>query len=245
MGKVNTIKTKSLQCEYPYCSKRFSTKKSRSDHYRSAKHAFPKEEATENAMTSASTDEIMELDEPASDVEENNPKERGVVLNICIQSGDIAPTILFQDTLDAVLKKKLPVKYDDLNVCHNGCIVFSENMSECDRCKKDNPKSPKRKSKTMKMLNIGSLIATMLCDKQTRELMEYPRNEFQFKEGEYTDIFSGEEYQRLSRSNICKEADLNIYMGLYIDGFENTNVSKHQHFSILHLLFFNFPPHLR
>ncbi|CEP09906.1 hypothetical protein [Parasitella parasitica] len=58
MEKVNTIKTKSLQCEYPY-----------------SKHAFPKEEATENAITSASTDEMMELDEPASDVEEDNPKE--------------------------------------------------------------------------------------------------------------------------------------------------------------------------
>ncbi|CEP10410.1 hypothetical protein [Parasitella parasitica] len=216
MGKVNTTKTKSFQCEYPY-----------------SKHAFPKEEATENAIISASTDEMMELDEPTSDVEENNPKEvddERIEFNvnysdnwrddfaeselysmklkqileqysIPTQAGrdityfirsmikrtqkatkagkcDIAPTNLSQDTLDAVLKKKLPIKYDDLNVCHNGCIVFSENMSECDRCKKDNSKSPKRKSKTMKMLNIGSQIATMLCDKQTRELMEYPRKEF-------------------------------------------------------------------
>ncbi|CEP11281.1 hypothetical protein [Parasitella parasitica] len=147
MGKVNTIKTKSLQ----------------------SKHAFPKEEATENAITSASTDEMMELDEPASDVEEDNPKEvddERIEFNVnysdnwrddfteselysmklkqileqysiptqagrdityfiismikrtqkATKAGDIAPTILFQDTLDAVLKKKLPVKYDDLNV---------------------------------------------------------------------------------------------------------------------------------
>jgi hypothetical protein len=97
----------------------------------------------------------------------------------------------------------------------------------------------------MRCLDLGNQVARMLCNPNLEKLMQYPVDTFKYDEHAYTDYFSGKAFQALSKSELCKGSDFIIYLGLFIDAFVNSNVSKNSHFTIFHILNFNMPPSIR
>lgn len=117
------------------------------------------------------------------------------------------PSLIFQDTLDSIILKKFPVAYKDVPICRLGCMVLTDDKKQCPHkdCivslqDQETHSKPQRK---IKMLDIGFQIARMLCNPTTEKLMRYPTDTFTFVEGQYTDYFSGAEYQKLSKSDTC------------------------------------------
>ncbi|CEP19781.1 hypothetical protein [Parasitella parasitica] len=156
-------------------------------------------------------------------------------------SGLVPPTLIFQDTLDTIVKSKCPIAYKDLTICKRGCMVLKNKTDQCPN--KDCTSSSKQtKQRTVRLLDLGFQISRMLCNPVTENLMRYPTDDFVFQEGCSSDYFSGQEYQMLSKSSACENSDLNIFVALFIDGFVNSNVFRDSKFTLIHALVLNLPP---
>ncbi|KAF1804488.1 hypothetical protein V8B55DRAFT_1382746 [Mucor lusitanicus] len=164
----------------------------------------------------------------------------------------IVPRIVFQDTLNAMLLAKNPVNLQAIKICQDGCRPLNGPGSQCIDCNKksdgrETDENQKQDQREIRMLSLGETMARMIANEETLDLLQYP-SKFQHDQKVYKDFFSGCVYQNLSKSDLCKNADLNIFYGLYIDSsYVNTPVSKNTHFTtVIHcLLIFNFERSLR
>lgn len=95
----------------------------------------------------------------------------------------------------------------------------------------------------MSIMSIGDLLAQMLSDPKTNQLLKY-RSERETNDiGEITDIFDGQNYKDLIRKGFFTNPN-DIAIGLFTDGFVNQKKGKTS-YTIVHVIVFNFDPSIR
>lgn len=150
------------------------------------------------------------------------------------------------DVVDSLLQSKSFVKAHKYEVCRNGCKLFGLHEDEqlCPHCQaaryKDTysliPKS------TMKIMSIGDLLAQMLANSKTKQLLQY-RARREVVPGVVGDVFDGECYKDLVSKGLFSNPD-DIAVGLFTDGFVNQHKGKSS-YTIVHVIIFNFDPSIR
>ncbi|KAI7897587.1 uncharacterized protein BX663DRAFT_527912 [Cokeromyces recurvatus] len=94
----------------------------------------------------------------------------------------------------------------------------------------------------MKLMSIGDLLAQMLANSNTRQLLQY-RASREVVPGVVSDVFDGECYKDLVRKGLFSNPD-DIAIGLFTDGFVNRHKGKSS-YTIIHVIIFNFDPSIR
>ncbi|KAI8073533.1 hypothetical protein BDF21DRAFT_343976 [Thamnidium elegans] len=89
----------------------------------------------------------------------------------------------------------------------------------------------------MNIMSIGDLLAQMISDPKTNELLKYRA------EREASDIFDGQNYKDLIRKGFFTNPN-DIAIGLFTDGFVNQKKGKNT-YTIIHVIVFNFDPSIR
>lgn len=157
-----------------------------------------------------------------------------------------APHILHGDVVDSVIARKSEVKGQDYEICRNGCKLFGigDLHRQCPLCE-----APRYKDElniiphsTMKIMSIGDLLAQMLANPTTRELLGYRANRSPVP-GLISDIFDGENYKDLVRKGLFTNPN-DIAIGLFTDGFVNQKKGK-QSYTIVHIIIYNLDPSIR
>ncbi|KAL0143213.1 C2H2-type zinc finger transcription factor [Mucor lusitanicus] len=220
-SKWTTLK---YACEHPHCIMRYPTLKALRRHYNSKSftHAYPRP-VNDKSNRKEDTGDEMAKDEGYLDRKDQEN-----------ETGSNVPLKLLKQTV---------------KICQDGCRPLTGAGSQCiDGNKKydggETGENQKQDQREIRMLSLGETMARMVANEETLDLLQYP-SKFQHKQKVYKDFFSGSVYQDLSKSDLCKNADLNIFYGLYIDSYVNTSVSKNTHFTVIHCLVFNFEPSLR
>ncbi|KAG2216803.1 hypothetical protein INT45_013815 [Circinella minor] len=122
-----------------------------------------------------------------------------------------------------------PLKRQHFDVCPSGCKLYlKDDINEkCDFCEEPRYKSTsdsgdstiRNPRSTMRMLLVSDQLAMM-------------------------DIFDGELYQRLKNEDGIFDNELDIALGLYVDGFDLFN-NRQRSMTIFHFVIYNFNPLIR
>ena len=139
------------------------------------------------------------------------------------------------------------VKGHQYQVCPNGCRLYDDNSVDivCEYCavsRYKNSSVANEPAATMKILSIGDYLANMLSSPKNRELMRYRANR-ETTPGLFSDVFDGENYQRLLDNGHLTNPD-DIVLGIFTDGFVNQQ-SKRSSLMIVHVVVFNLDPSIR
>ena len=147
------------------------------------------------------------------------------------------------DTVNGLLKSKLPVHGHEYDVCQNGCKLFKMNDDSddsCKFCKKGRYSADeKKKAQTMKIISIGDHLAGMLSNPKTRDMFSYRTDRLE-EQGVYKDVFDGQVYKDLKKDGQF-EGELDIAVALFVDGFVHQKKGK-QSKTIVHALIYNIEP---
>ncbi|GAA5796807.1 hypothetical protein HPULCUR_002184 [Helicostylum pulchrum] len=152
------------------------------------------------------------------------------------------------DVVDDLLKSKLKnIKGHEYSVCPTGCKLYglNETTTVCEHCNENRFKglSQQVPKSVMSIMSIGDLLAQMLSDPKTNQLLKY-RSERETNDiGEITDIFDGQNYKDLIRKGFFTNPN-DIAIGLFTDGFVNQKKGKTS-YTIVHVIVFNFDPSIR
>ena len=95
----------------------------------------------------------------------------------------------------------------------------------------------------MNIMSIGDLLAQMLSDSKTNELLKYRAEREASDIDEIRDIFDGQNYKDLIRKGFFTNPN-DIAIGLFTDGFVNQKKGKNT-YTIIHVIVFNFDPSIR
>ena len=150
------------------------------------------------------------------------------------------------DVVDSLLQSKSSVKAHKYEVCQNGCKLFGllEDEQLCPHCQAaryqdSNTQVPRS---TMKLMSIGDLLAQMLANSNTRQLLQHRANR-EVVPGVIRDVFDGECYKDLLSKGLFSNPN-DIAVGLFTDGFVNQHTSRSS-YTIVHVIIFNFDPSIR
>lgn len=95
----------------------------------------------------------------------------------------------------------------------------------------------------MKIMSIGDILAQMLSDPKTNQLLKYRAERETNAIGEISDIFDGQNYKDLVGIGFFTNSN-DIAIGLFTDGFVNQKKGKTS-YTIVHVIVFNFDPYIR
>ncbi|CEP13550.1 hypothetical protein [Parasitella parasitica] len=150
MGKAketsNPSRKRTYSCDAnDSCTLTFSSVKKLRQHTRSFKHAPSKKarissrpvlfqqevEVTQEGDSFLSdADEWME-DQYTSDMDQDNNRTDQTPITEYDIKYTVPPTLIFQDTLDTIVKSKCPIAYKDLTICKRGCMVLKNKTDQC------------------------------------------------------------------------------------------------------------------
>lgn len=161
-----------------------------------------------------------------------------------LESG--TPQILHGDVVDHLIQRKSAVNGHEYEVCPKGCKLYglTDNQLCCPHCQEPRYKDALNlvPRSSMKIMSIGDILAQMLADDQTRELLGYRANR-QVQPGTITDVFDGKNYTDLLSKGYFRNSH-DIAVGLFTDGFVNQHKGKSS-YTIVHVIIYNFDPSIR
>ena len=150
--------------------------------------------------------------------------------------------------MDDLLQSASSIKGHEYDVCPEGCKLYGlddeqDNCVDCGQARYEiNNELVKTPAASMKLMSIGDLLAQMLANPATRDLLHYRANR-ESRAGEISDIFDGENYKELTRRGLFSNPD-DIAIGLYTDGFVNQKKGKSS-YTIIHVVIYNLDPSIR
>ncbi|SAM01866.1 hypothetical protein [Absidia glauca] len=142
---------------------------------------------------------------------------------------------LSQIRCKTLIQSLYPVKpvYHDICICRQGCFLFGDETEST--ISPSNTIITGTAARRMKILSIGSQIASLIYHNSTRQML---LNNFHTPTDTYRDIFDGSIFSGMdSNPN-------DLYIGLYIDGFSKNN-KKAQSLELIQLVVYNFSPQIR
>lgn len=156
------------------------------------------------------------------------------------------PKIMHGPAVQNLLVKNSQVKGHVYHVCVHGCKLYNDDSESCEYCHENRFKSVELgvriPTATIKILSIGDIIAQLLGNEKTRELLRY-RADREVDQG-ITDFFDGENYKDFRDNYNAFQNPDDIAIALYTDGFVNDNKGKMK-FTMIHAIVLNYDPCLR
>jgi hypothetical protein len=151
------------------------------------------------------------------------------------------------EVVDNLLKSKLKnINGHEYPVCSNGCKLYGlqETATTCQYCNENRFKGTSQVPKSlMTYMSIGDMLAQMLSNPKTNQLLKYRAERETNNIGEIRDIFDGQNYKDLIRRGFFSNPN-DTALGLFTDGFVNQKKGKAS-YTIIHVIVFNFDPSIR
>jgi hypothetical protein len=126
----------------------------------------------------------------------------------------------------------------NIEMCENGCMPLSPDMTECSECKTSKNKD---RQTFLKMVSIQDKMAKLLACDETRELVELYKTDF-VDDGSYKDVFSGDIFKHI-KSTGRYDNKHDLLLGLCVDAFSSK--AGRQSMVLVYVVNFSLDPSIR